>query len=550
MTIRAKVLLFAVMAIGLVCLMGVNLSIGAQQGQLIRKHVTAIQEQISSYERLRALAWPYLNQLVQVRQAEGDTAPLRRELLERVEAEMRRLEDSQAHEMEWVPGRTAEHERQERRELQEALRSWAQWAEARVNDIPPGATRESVVEWSLYTKFEQDVGRRLMDVQQSEQDELAGLRVNWDESVRLGQQLALFIPGLCIVLVVALAFAILAPLRRSLRELLTVAERIGRGDFDVRTPVAGHDELATLARAFDRMAGELRDSLSEKQRLMKAEAEASEREARRYNALLEETVRTRTAELAQANVQLHDSLQQLQATQEQLLFADRLASLGQLAAGVGHEINNPLAFILSNLRYVQRELKNWMGAPSEEERQELLTALSEASEGAERVRLIVQDLKMLSRPDDVALGPVDVAAVVRGAVKMAWHEIRDRSRLVEACDGVPPVRANAAHAIEPGRVRENEIRVAARLSAPGRVTVEVRDSGSGIPAEYLRRVFDPFFTTKPVGMGTGLGLSVCHRIITALGGEILVESEPGRGTCFFIILPVAEASRASEQSAA
>jgi two-component system, NtrC family, sensor kinase len=304
------------------------------------------------------------------------------------------------------------------------------------------------------------------------------------------------------------------------------------------------------------MARELRDSLEEKQRLIRAEAEASEREARRYNALLEDTVRTRTSELAEANVRLQDSLQQLQAAQEQLLFADRLASVGRLAAGVGHEINNPLAFILSNLRFVQQELRELPGAPSEEARQEMITALSEANEGAERVRLIVQDLRALARPDDVALGPVDLAEVVRGSAKMARHEVRDRARLVEACGGVPPVRANAArlgqvflnliinaaHAIEPGRVEENEIRVAARLTGPGHVTVEVRDTGAGISPENLRRIFDPFFTTKPAGIGTGLGLSVCHRIITALGGEIRVESEPGRGTCFFITLPVAERS--------
>jgi signal transduction histidine kinase len=104
---------------------------------------------------------------------------------------------------------------------------------------------------------------------------------------------------------------------------------------------------------------------------------------------------------------------------------------------------------------------------------------------------------------------------------------------------------NAAHAIEPGRVRENEIRVVARVFVPGQVTVEVRDTGVGIPPEHLRRIFDPFFTTKPVGVGTGLGLSVCHRIITSLGGDIRVESEPGRGTCFFVTLPVAADSQES-----
>ena len=181
------------------------------------------------------------------------------------------------------------------------------------------------------------------------------------------------------------------PLRYSLQGLIQAAERIGHGDFDVRTHVASRDELGTLGAAVDRMARELRESLEEKQRLSRAEAEASEREAARYHALLEDTVRQRTAELGEANLRLRDSLQQLQSTQEQLLSADRLASVGRLAAGVGHEINNPLAYILSNLRYVHQELTELSGVADEQGRQEMLAALSEASEGAERCLLYTSD---------------------------------------------------------------------------------------------------------------------------------------------------------------
>ncbi|HZH15637.1 MAG TPA: ATP-binding protein [Archangium sp.] len=556
MTIRAKVFLFALMAVGLVCLMGVHLYLSASQGQYIREQLTAIQGQRDAYERLHALAWPYLNQLAQLRRVEGSTGLVQRELMEKVEVELAQLEDNLAREERWLGDRSEESERQEQQELRGAMREWSEWAAARVRALPEGISVDPTLEWLLYSQFERNVGQRIKLMQEAEKAEMDELRHRWDGNVQLSRSLALVFPAICLVLVLALAFAILNPLRRSLQGLMTVAERIGRGDFDIRTPVAGHDELGRLTHAFDRMARELRESLEEKQRLIRAEAEASEREALRYNALLEDTVRTRTAELAEANVRLQDSLQQLRAAQEQLLFADRLASVGRLAAGVGHEINNPLAFILSNLRYVHQELDELSGTPSEEARQEMLTALSEASEGAERVRLIVQDLKSLSRPDDVALGPVDLAAVVRGSAKMARHEVRDRARLVEDCDGVPPVHANAArlgqvflnliinaaHAITPGRVQENEIRVEARRSGPGHVTVEVRDTGAGISPEHLRRVFDPFFTTKPVGVGTGLGLSVCHRIITALGAEIRVESEPGRGTSFFITLAVAERS--------
>jgi len=566
MTIRAKVLLFAAVAVSLVCVMGLFLFAASQHGQRVRQQLVALQEQIDSYERLHSLAWPFLNQLAQARQAQGDTSFVSQEMARRVDVELGRLADSSLRKGEEAgEPRTLEQERWEQREVRAALLRWSTLAERRVQELPANVSVAPNVEWLLYSEFEQTVGQRIQEVQDEARFELENLGQRLDGNMYVGEWIALCFPVLCLVLVVFLVLAILTPLRHSLLGLTAAAERIGHGDFDVHTNVSSPDELGTLARAIDRMARELRQSLEEKQRMSLAEAEASEREAARYHALLEDTVRTRTTELAEANTRLRDSLQQLQATQEQLLSADRLASVGRLAAGVGHEINNPLAYILSNLRYVHQELTELLGAPSEEARQEMIEALAEASEGAERVRLIVQDLKTLSRPDEVALGAVDVAAVVRSSAKMARHETRDKARLVEVCEGVPPVHANAArlgqvflnlfinaaHAIAPGRAQENEIRVHASLSAPDLVTVVVSDTGAGIPPEYLRRIFDPFFTTKPVGMGTGLGLSVCHRIITSLGGDIRVESEQGRGTRFFITLRVADgSSERSTQSAA
>ena len=563
MTIRAKVLLFAAVAVVLVWTMALMVINGARNGQRMRRQLMATQEQIDSYERLHALAWPFLNQLAQARQSQVDPMSVSDEMGRRVDAEMARLDASVARGLNegGVP-RQSTSDRLAQHELRAALLRWAALAERRVRELPTSVFVAPNVEWLLYSEFEQTVGQSLREVQEEERVELAEVQRRLDGVVLRNERLALGLAALCFVVLVGLAAAILAPLRRSLEELSHVAERIGRGDFDVHTQHSGTDELGALARAIDRMARELRDSLEEKQRLSRAEAEASEREAARYHALLENTVRTRTAELAEANARLSDSLQQLRDTQQQLLSADRLASVGRLAAGVAHEINNPLAYILSNLRYAHQEVSERPGLLEPEAYQELVAALAEASEGAERVRLIVQDLKTLARPDDVALGPVDIAAVVRGAAKMARHELRDRARLVEACEGAPPVHANAArlgqvflnlfinaaHAITPGQVEANEVRVGASVSAPGRVTVVVGDTGSGIAEEHLRRIFDPFFTTKPVGVGTGLGLSVCHRIITSLGGDIRVESAPGQGTRFFITLPVSGESTAHERS--
>ncbi|MBU8896440.1 histidine kinase [Corallococcus sp. H22C18031201] len=270
--------------------------------------------------------------------------------------------------------------------------------------------------------------------------------------------------------------------------------------------------------------------------------------------LNEERVRERTAALEAANAKLSRNLEQLHATQAQLLFADRLIALGRIAAGVGHEINNPLAFILSNLEYIHQELQQ-KERLTEQDRQEILEALAETRDGAERIRLIVRDLQTLSRAEDVGSGPADVGAVVRTAAKMAMHELRHRARLVLECDGMPPVQGNgsrlgqvflnlllnAAQAIPPGHAEQNEVRIVARHGLPGQVLVEVKDTGCGIAHEHRERIFDPFFTTKPLGVGTGLGLSVCHGIVTSLGGALTVESEPGRGSTFRVMLPVAGA---------
>ena len=249
--------------------------------------------------------------------------------------------------------------------------------------------------------------------------------------------------------------------------------------------------------------------------------------------------------VAASNERLSQSLEQLQEAQSQLLFADRLATIGQLAAGVVHEINNPLGFLLNNLAHVRRVMAQ--GRP-----QDVTQALADADEGAEQVRHIVQDLKLLSCPDEMESGPVEVAKVLRSAVKLAAHEIRHRAEVVESLDEVPRVEGNevrlcqvflnlllnAAHAISPGQPERNRIQVSARELGSHRVLIEVSDTGCGIPPELLERVFDPFFTTRPVGVGSGLGLSVSRRIITAHGGELSVESEPGKGTTFRVSLPV------------
>ncbi|MET0594236.1 MAG: response regulator [Polyangiaceae bacterium] len=236
-----------------------------------------------------------------------------------------------------------------------------------------------------------------------------------------------------------------------------------------------------------------------------------------------------------------------------MLVADRLASVGTLAAGVAHEINNPLASVVANLDLALQDAKSLAArcpVPTE-----LLDEIGDARAAADRVRLIVRDLRVFSRAEEDRRGPVDVERVIESTLRMAWNEIRHRARLVKDYERVPAVEANesrlgqvflnllvnAAHAIPEGDVQANTIRISTGMGPCGRVLVRIADTGSGIRPEVMDRLFTPFFTTKPAGFGTGLGLAICHRILTGLGGEISLRSELGKGTEFTVALPACPA---------
>jgi signal transduction histidine kinase len=249
---------------------------------------------------------------------------------------------------------------------------------------------------------------------------------------------------------------------------------------------------------------------------------------------------------------------------EQLLIAERMASVGMLSASVAHEINNPLAVVLGNLEIVLQRLEAPDGKPAGTGSDngaaallaEIVQPLQQAHEAAERVSHIVRDLKIFSRPSDAEQrGPLDVERVLESALRMASNEIRHRARLVRNYARVPPVLGNearlgqvflnlivnAAQAIPEGRAGDNTVSLSVRPDENDRIMVEVSDTGIGMSAEVAARIFDPFFTTKAEGVGTGLGLAICHSIVTQLNGEIAVQSSPGHGTTFRVSLPRAAA---------
>lgn len=264
--------------------------------------------------------------------------------------------------------------------------------------------------------------------------------------------------------------------------------------------------------------------------------------------------------------------------EQRLAQTERLASIGTMVAGMGHEINNPLSYAIGNVAFSREELKDVLEKLRASKEaladrptvdwgiarlNEIALALDDASDGNERVRRIVDDLRKFARADSGPLETFDLSDVIEAAVKMTASTVRHHARLHVEYGMTPLVEGhagqltqvftnlivNAAQAIGEGRAEENEIRIKTMTDAGGRAVVEVRDTGPGIPPAILPRIFDAFFTTKSVGRGTGLGLAICHNLITSWGGEITAESVPGQGATFRVALPPAPSGSGPQKAA-
>ncbi len=239
---------------------------------------------------------------------------------------------------------------------------------------------------------------------------------------------------------------------------------------------------------------------------------------------------------------------------------DRVSAMSALAAGLAHELNNPLAYVTANVGFLAekaaRVVELLSGAPHTPEDVELAgqlaDALRETRAGTDRMRAVVRDLATFARPDEETARPVDLRPILESCLNVAWPEIhRHRARLVRDLEPLPPVLGepgrlsqvflnlvlNAAQALPEDQPDTHQIRVVSRTRDDGRAVVEVHDTGCGVAPEHLPRIFDPFFTTKAPGAGTGLGLSICHAVVTRLGGTIEVETEVGKGSRFRVVLP-------------
>jgi len=292
---------------------------------------------------------------------------------------------------------------------------------------------------------------------------------------------------------------------------------------------------------------------------------------------LEEAVGERTRELSDANAALQAQIDERKRLEAQLVQSEKLVSIGQLAAGVAHEINNPIGYVFSNFGTLEGYLESLfrmfdaceaaaaqtpavaqrLRALADELQLEYLkedvpSLMRESKEGIRRVRQIVSDLKDFSHVDHQQTWQhADIERGIDSTLNIVASELRFKADVVKEYGGVGSVEClpleinqvvmnlvvNAAHAIDPERAECGRIVVRTGIGE-GEVWIEVADNGSGIPKDVLPRIFDPFYTTKPVGKGTGLGLSLSYGIVHKHGGRITVDTEVGRGTTFRVMLPL------------
>jgi len=345
-----------------------------------------------------------------------------------------------------------------------------------------------------------------------------------------------------------------APLRNALGEVIGAIETLQ----DISERKSAETELL-------RMHADLEAKVARRtEQLQRAKASLEEDIARREQA--EEELLRRYAELTELNVRLQD-------TRQQLVQSEKMASIGQLAAGVAHEINNPIGYVNSNIRSLKGYVAQLLGVVSCYEegeaalppehrarievakkaadfdylRDDIHQLLGESEEGTNRVRQIVQDLRDFSRAETTQDWQADLHAGLESTINLVWNELKFKADVVREYGDLPLVECipsqinqvfmnllvNAANAIaQRGTITLRSGR------EDDQVWISVTDTGIGIPAEQLSKIFDPFFTTKPIGQGTGLGLSVSYGIVNKHGGHIHVDSQPGQGTTMTISLPI------------
>ena len=381
------------------------------------------------------------------------------------------------------------------------------------------------------------------------------------------------------VLVGLLSYLLGSYLMRQLQSLHTGAKHLGDAIENnhyqnIFIEVRGTDELSELAEAFNHLVERLREEHGQRQRF--------EDELKDLNALLEDKVKDRTAKLNQKNIELEETNTNLKEAQVQLLQAEKMASVGQLAAGVAHEINNPVGFVSSNISTLNDYVATYqmlfaqvtalLNSDDEAQRSALIAdikqnvidkdmafinedisdLLKDSTEGLHRVADIVKGLKLFSRVDSDGVQFHNINDCVRTTLAMVNNQLKYVCTVETNLGSVPAVTMNigkisqvvtnllinAGQAVEStgkhGRV------IISTLVVNNFVELRVEDTGCGIPKSNLDKLFNPFFTTKPEGQGTGLGLSISFGIAQEHGGRLSVSSIENEGSVFTLALPIAK----------
>ena len=384
------------------------------------------------------------------------------------------------------------------------------------------------------------------------------------------------------IIVILVGFLTSEAITRPLKIVSQVARKVTQdNNFKLQVPVITKDEIGVVAVSLNQLIHQVRELLIEQ--------EESKEQLEIYNQTLEEQVVNRTEEIYQKNVALKKTFQQLKDAQLQLVQSEKMSALGQLVAGVAHEINNPVNFIYGNLTYIDQYTQDLMRLlnayqteyphPSQsiqddlEEvnldflREDLTKILKSMKFGSERIRDIVLSLRNFSRLDESEFKPIDIHEGIDNTLMILQHRLkatdkRPEIEIVKHYGDIPLVvcsggqinqvfmnlLTNAIDAMEEREEQQsfqdfennpNRIVISTVQTASNAVQIKIADNGMGISEEIQSRLFDPFFTTKPVGKGTGLGLSISYQVVTEKhGGKIWCDSVLGKGTTFVIELPL------------
>lgn len=389
---------------------------------------------------------------------------------------------------------------------------------------------------------------------------------NIDKKIKELEKITLYFILAVIIIGITVIFVFTKIMIVPLENMAVKADKIAEGDFEQRVDIPNSDEIGQLASAFNKMTVSLQERNKEI-RNSQEKLTYMNIELKNLNINLENRVKGRTKELK-------DAYKELQDTHVQLIQSAKMASLGQLVAGIAHEINNPLNFIYGNIKFFRKgyeEIKKItdryeqiskkdngvhiaiMRVKEETEFDSILEDLNRKINncviGVERMRDIIQNLRRFSRFDAADLKMSSIHAGLDSTLALLGHELKDRVKIVREYGDVPDVKcypgklnqlfmnilANALQAINgPGKIR---IRTFIRNEM---VVIEIDDTGSGIPDDIIGQIFDPFFTTKEPGKGTGLGLSISYKIIEGHKGRLYAVNIPGKGARFTTEIPIGD----------